>query len=310
MKIAYLIVTHRNPKLLGKTIDFLSSEDCAFFIHVDKKSDINDFSSIKGRNIFFIDNRTPVYWGEFSMVDAILALLERAFDSPEKYDYYVLSSGSEYPLRSREYIHNFFDKKRGDEFISILQICTSDGKLPSKGCQSYIAGKYYSYLNTLRIPSRKPVLRYAMKILARFGLARRDYRKYLGSLETYAGSTWWALTRDACQYILDFVKTDRSVCKYFEKTHASDEMFFHTILANSKFRPKIRKSLMYVDWSAETVPSRGSPVRRGFPEWLKHGLLERSSNKGGHPAWINESHMNFFERNEKVIVDDVYGSGE
>src|SRR5208283_2267384 len=99
MKIAYLTQTHRNPKLLERKIKSLSSEHCAFFIHVDRKSNINDFSAIKGSNVFFTEKRIPVYWGEYSLVEAILILIEQALDGPQTYDYFVLSTGSDYPLK-------------------------------------------------------------------------------------------------------------------------------------------------------------------------------------------------------------------
>ena len=61
MKIAYLVFAYRNPELLKKMIQSLSSEDCSFFIHIDRKSNIGDFSSIEGENIVFTDTRIPVH---------------------------------------------------------------------------------------------------------------------------------------------------------------------------------------------------------------------------------------------------------
>ena len=95
MKIAYLILAHKNPRLLKKTVEALSCDDCAFFIHIDKKSNIADFSEIRGENVFFSAKRVPVYWGEFSQVRAILRLIRQALECSERYDYFVLLSGSE-----------------------------------------------------------------------------------------------------------------------------------------------------------------------------------------------------------------------
>jgi hypothetical protein len=144
------------------------------------------------------------------------------------------------------------------------------------------AGKPISRINTLRIPSERPVRRLLVRILAKLGLAQRDYRKYLGSLEPYSGHTWWTLTREACQYIIDFEKSNQSVVRYFEDTFAPEEMFFHTILGNSPFRSRVRRNLVYEDWSA----------------------------RGSHPAMINEKHIAFLATQEKVNLSDAYGSGE
>ena len=270
MKIAYLVFAYKNPKLLDRSIRTLSTEDCAFFIHLDQKSDMEEFSRIRRENVHFTEKRTPVYWAEFSGVEAILLLIREAMGGSQRYDYLVLLSGSEYPLRSGKYIHTFLEDNCGWEFMNMV-------KMPNEA-----AGKPISRINTLRFPSNKPLRRFAVRVLAKADLAQRDYRKYLGSLEPYAGSTWWALTREACQYILEFLPGHEHLEEYFQATFAPEEMFFHTILGNSPFGSRNRRNLLYEEWSAS----------------------------GGHPAMISEQHIAFFEAQEKVWLDDIWGSGE
>jgi hypothetical protein len=79
MKIAYLILAHQNPGLLGRLIGRLTSPNADFFVHVDKKSDITPFASIAERpNVFLLRERVAIYYGEFSMVRAELLLLRQA----------------------------------------------------------------------------------------------------------------------------------------------------------------------------------------------------------------------------------------
>jgi hypothetical protein len=270
MKIAYLFFAYKNPRLIQKTIQHLSCDDSGFFVHIDAKCDLAGFAAIKGDNIFFTNTRLPVYWGEFSGVRAIQLLMQQALAQAHAYDYLVLLSGSEFPLKSRDYIHSFFEANRGTEFISMV-------KMPSVE-----AGKPISRINTLRVQSRQPVRRLFFRILARVGFAQRDYRKYLGNLEPYSGHTWWALTRQASEYILDFDRSNPHVAGFFENTFAPEEMFFHTILGNSPFKSRTRRNLVYEDWSA----------------------------RGSHPAMIDEQHIASFAAQEKVALQDAYGSGE
>jgi len=235
MKVAYLVFAYKNPQLLAREIAMLSFEESSFFIHIDQKSRIEDFALIRGENIFFSKERIPVYWAEFSGVQAILRLMTEALEGPHNYDYFVLLSGSEYPLRSRSYIHTFLAHHQGSEFISML-------KMPAPG-------KPISRLNIVRPQSVKPVRRLAMRAFAKAGLAQRDYRQYLGNLEPYSGITWWALTRKACKYILSFVRRNQHVVDYFQDVFAPEETFFHTILGNSPFRSRIQRNLLYEDWS-------------------------------------------------------------
>lgn len=268
MKIAYLFLVHKNPKLISEVIPRLSCADSGFFIHVDRKSDIQEFASTQGANVHFSDKRVPVCWGEFSQVEAILILIQQALASIRHYDYFVLLSGSEYPLRSGQYIPRFFEANRGLEYMTLA-------KMPAPG-------KPLSRINTLRFPSSRPVLRFIFRVLAKLGLAQRDYRKHLGNLEPYSGLTWWALSREACQYIVGFTKSDRVLAKFLENTFASDEAFFHTILGNSAFKSRMRRNLMYEDWSVG----------------------------GAHPAMINEQHLALFEAQKEVCVHDLHGPGE
>jgi core-2/I-Branching enzyme len=268
MRIAYLLLAHNNPQLLNRLVRALSSEECTFFIHIDKKTSIEQFSGIGGENVFFSNMRIPVYWAEFSQFQAILLLLRQALESPQDFQYFVLLSGSDFPLRSPAYIQKFLEVNHGLEFMSLM-------KIPGPG-------KPISRINTLVFPSDKPVRRFAARVLRRIGLAQRDYRKYLGSLELYAGSTWWALTRDACQYISAFLHNNRHVETYFQNVFVPDEAIFHTVLGNSEFRSRVRRNLLYEDWSAEDA----------------------------HPAPISDHHLAFFESQDKVCADDLYGQGE
>jgi hypothetical protein len=268
IKIAYLVLAHNNPLVLKRAIATLSCEDCEFFVHIDKKSSMARFSGIGGENVHFSETRLPVYWGEFSQVQAILLLLRTALGSSQNSDYCVLISGSDYPLRSARYIREFLAANHGLEFMNLV-------KVPAPG-------KPLSRINTVRFQSGKPIRRFVMRGLAKLGLGQRDYRKYLGNTEAYSGSTWWALTRDACQDILEFVEQNSHFVKYFEDVFAADEAFFHTILGNSLFKSRIRRNLVFEDWSGSVA----------------------------HPAMINDEHIALFEARDEVRVKDVFGDGE
>jgi hypothetical protein len=270
MKIAYLILAHNNPGHLSRMIAALSHQDCSFFVHIDGKSNIDDFRHINGDKVHFIENRLDVYWGEYSMVEAILALIRQALAAVEGNGYLVLLSGSDYPLRSNEYINGFFERMYGTQFISMVEI--PDGA----------ADQPLSKINRFSPASSRPICRFFARALGRIGLASRDYRKHLGILRPFVGSTWWALTADACRYILEFVEHNRSICNYFENTFSSDEMLFHTILATSTFSPRVHRSLVYADWS----------------------------DRGPHPAMIAEGHLVMFERSEKFDIENPFGRGE
>ena len=273
MKIAYLILAHNTPRHLRRLITRLSSIPSRIFIHLDKKSNADDFSGIKGRNIHFTQERVPVFWGDFSLVEAILILLKTAIKDQWRPDRFVLLSGADYPLRSASYIEKFFEDNPGKEFINLVA-------MPNDA-----AGKPISRLTIYNFrPGDHWITKVIRKRLIKAGVLppKRDYRIYLRHLAPYGGSTWWALSREASDFILTFVKEETRVVNFFKNTHIPDESLFQTILGNSDFRSRIVRNLTYADWSA------GGPS----------------------PAYITEKHLDFFQVTSSFPSSDVYGVGE
>ena len=256
--------------LIRRVIDRLSCDLAGFFVHVDAKSDIGEFAAVRRPNVIAAERRIPVYWGEFSGVEATLVLMRQALAAPQRYDYFVYISGSDYPLRNKKYVLEFFQENRGTEFINLVEM------------PSLEAGKPLSRINTIRYPSTHRVLRLASRVLAKVGYAQRDYRRYLQNVKPFSGHTWWALTREACQYLVNFEQANPHFAQFFKDTFAPDEMFFHTILGNSPFKSKVRRNLWFEDWSAA----------------------------GSHPALIGAGHLARFKARPQILVDDVYGAGE
>jgi hypothetical protein len=276
MNIAYLYFVYKNPLLLEKTIQRLRSETAAFFIHVDQKFEIAPFEHLRAPDVFLIEPRMRVHWAEFTGCEAILLLIRQALAALKHYDYFVLLSGTEYPLRSGAYIENFLATNAGTEFITMA-------RMPAPG-------KPLSRINTLRFPSTRPTLRFMFRVLAKLGLGRRDYRRYLGALEPYSGITWWALTRQACQHLVKFTEDNPAVSDFFANVFAPEETFFHTILGNSPFRSRVRRGLLYEDWSNPSGKWSDPNVRP--------------------PAILGSDHLKLFEKQKEVSVVDLHGPGE
>lgn len=273
MKIAYLILAHNTPQHMGRLMDALSSEDTGFFIHVDKKTEDPRFFEKTDGNIKFLKKRVPVYWGDFSQVEAILLLLKSAMADKSGYDRFVLISGSDYPVKPQKTIVDFFEKHRTTEFINSVE-------MPSPR-----VNKSLTRLTTYKIrPGRSRLTYFIENLLMKTGFItkQRDYKKYLGELKPYAGGTWWALTREAVAYILDFDRKNPRIRAFFKNTGCPDEGYFQTILGNSKFSRHIKGSLTYTDWS----------------------------QGGASPAILSAKHITRFNQGHQFPKDDVFGRRE
>lgn len=129
-KHAYLIMTHGDFLLLKKIIELLDDNRNDIFIHFDAKLGIVDEEEfkkvVKKSNLYFIKNRIDVKWGGASQVSAELELFKSAIEN--EYKYYHLLSGSDLPIKSQNYIHEFFEKNFGKEFVAFKEINTERKK--------------------------------------------------------------------------------------------------------------------------------------------------------------------------------------
>lgn len=273
MTVAYLIATHDAPNQTQRLIEALSSELARFFIHVDAKASLGAFSAIRGSAVRFIEKRERVYWGDFSQVQASLNLIEAALAAEPRCERLVLLSGSDFPLRSAGYIEEFFAANADKEFINSVALPSAAARKPLTRITEYRVRR-----------SAPAAVRLLQKYLLKFGVMprTRDYRACFGNLAPFGGSSWWALSRTAGEHILDFVRRNPAMVRFFHHTFCPDESFFQTILSNSQLRSRIVKNLTFADWSAG----------------------------GANPAFLSAKHLELFGTGPFVTNDAVYGSGE
>jgi hypothetical protein len=283
MRIAYLVLTHAMPDHLGRQIAALADSGTDFYVHVDRKVPIEPFLQHGAANVVFLERRVPVYWGQWQMVEATLRLIKLAFDRGRDYDYLVLLSGSCYPIRSRAHIQDVLAAHVGDQFInSVAMPHLALSKPLSRLDRFYVRSDQSRMENLRRAVRGAATLRRAGRPFSKRWLLASDWRSALGSMTPHGGSSWWALTGEACRYIDAFVDREPRVIHFFENTRSPDETLFQTILANSLYAARMRRGLTFSDWSA----------------------------RGSHPALITEQHVARFGQPGPMILDGVYGRGE
>lgn len=275
MKIAYLITAYDNPAHFHRLVRAIVTERSAAFVHIDAKSDITPFLRPEHPQVHFCRKRSRVHWGEFSMVEAVLRLMETARRAAEHYDYFVLLSGSDYPIRPVEELEAFLRAQAGAEFINLIGMPNEAAGKPlwrlqryqrlSDGAWSRVAGKARELL-----------------VQAKLIAAERDYSAALRGRKPFGGSTWWALSRAACEYVLDFVAREPALIRFYRHTWIPEEGLFHTIIGNSPFAGRVRRNLVFTDWRAG----------------------------GNNPATLDEHHTQRFIDEYPVTVEDQYGRSE
>src|SRR5258705_6031528 len=90
VKIAFLILAHKEPEQVAKLVDVLSGEGDAVLVHLERSSRAEGFQHPP-----LIAERQMVTWGGYGMIRATNALLSAASD----FDFAYLLSGQCFPLR-------------------------------------------------------------------------------------------------------------------------------------------------------------------------------------------------------------------
>jgi hypothetical protein len=282
MKIAVLILAHKNPVQLRRLVDRMKT-DFEVFIHFDKRSLIH-MSFPPEEHVHILENKHATYWGSNNIVLAEIDLLRAAhiLDS----DYYILISGQDLPLLSNAEIKEFVVNNYSDHI--------EHSKLPigywgqSGGIERISlfwennAGKgMWPYLNK--------VGGFATRTLQKTFNVRRKL-----SFDLYGGSQWFNLTKESVRFILSFIDNNEWYLKRFKHTRASDEIFFQTILLAFDYhaKDKIRSHhLRYFDWDTgpeyprvlrlddhEKIMKSKSLFARKFDEQMDTRIIDKILN--------------------------------
>lgn len=122
-KHVYLIIAHNEFEILKILLSMLDDERNDIYLHFDKKVDNIDINieelQLRNSKLFILDERIDVRWGDLSQIKTELLLFEAAYNNGE-YAYYHLLSGVDLPIKTQDYIHQFFNDNNGFEFVGYL----------------------------------------------------------------------------------------------------------------------------------------------------------------------------------------------
>lgn len=236
MKIAHLILVHKNPAQVLRLVEALAHPAFHFYIHVDQKFDDDPFKKMLQRpDVFFIEKRTKIHWGDWGTIQATINGFETIF--PKGYHYINVISGQDFPIKPAEEIYHYIVEQKGKEFI------TCDGL---EGDWEDAASRITDYhLINWRIPGKHRLGKLATRLL--------PTRKFPLPYQLVGRANWFTLSGEAIKYSLDFLKSHPEVVRYFKYCWGADEFIFSTLLYNSHFRNNIQDNLVYVDWNSSHI---------------------------------------------------------
>ena len=247
MLSAYLIEAHSKFEqllLLLETLDYPNND---IYIHIDLKSEIPDYIKFfkpKYSKFYLLDDRVNVQWGSSSQIKVEYELIDKAINT-RKYDRLHLISGVDFPIKSQEYIQDFFKKNNDIEFVHFDSIQNEKEILKR-------VGKYFVFIDKYGRSSK--LLSCLQNIIVGFQYCLFINRVKHEEKKFYKGSNWFSITGEFARYI---VENKDWIYKTFNKTKCCDEIFLQTLLMNSKFKDNVYydnkekrySNMRLIDWN-------------------------------------------------------------
>lgn len=234
MKIAYLLLVHKNPEQINVLIEQLLTDfEADIYIHVNKLNDNIKEGLKKDKRIYILENNIEVYWGNESINRALMLLLKTAQESKFDYQYYSFKTGQD--LMIRKGIKQYLEQNQGKIFLNPIHIKPSH--------------IYYGHYS-IRWPNKAKrlyekkfnVIRIYRKLLLVLTYIKNNLfpKKTLpDNMELYWGRFWGFIPKDVVIYLLDFYDRNIDFVKSFHKALVPEEMFLHTVIMNSYFAKRI-----------------------------------------------------------------------
>lgn len=250
MKLAYIIVSHFNLEQTLRLFNSLNQKDAFFVFHVSKKCESEYYESLyaalKNHKNCLFSKRVNVIWGGFGLVQAVLNSIDTLVESNIDFDYAILLSGQDYPIKSQQDIVHTLTKNQGRQFLEFI---------PFRGLGelSHWVGTYHFWVGGHRFryphPRSDKALYTIYNLVLSFFLPKN--RKLPEDIILYKGSTWWVLTRDCIDYLHKHSHSSngKRMIKYFKNTWHSPELYIQTVLMNSAYRDQIvNNDLRFILW--------------------------------------------------------------
>ncbi|HXH82839.1 MAG TPA: beta-1,6-N-acetylglucosaminyltransferase [Candidatus Tectomicrobia bacterium] len=239
MNVAYLISAYKLPEQLVRLVRRLHGDSSWIAVHVDRKAPARVYvQMVEGVSdldrVVFVD-RHVCHWGGFGHVRATLTCLDALYASGAPFDYAVLLTGQDYPLRARAEIERFLAEANGRSYISHWPL--PHAAWAGRGGLDRVERWHAVWRRHLHV-----------------ALPLR--RRLPGGLVPWGGSPYWCLARPAVDHVRQVLRTAPELVRHFEHVWIPDELFFQTIVVNSPLRDTVvNDNLRYVDWSRRPAPA-------------------------------------------------------
>ena len=221
-KVAYLLLCHKNADRVIEQARVLTSKGDYLAIHIDRNAGSSFFAAVskgvaQNPNVVMA-KQVSCGWGEWSLVQATLNMIEAAFTSFKDATHFYLMSGDCMPVKPAHYIHRYLDQLEGDQ-VEHADFFKDDWiKTGMKEDRLF-------YRHWFNERSQKKLFYGSLELQRKLGMTRKIPK----GVRMRIGSQWWVLRRSTIEKIRAFLAKRSDVIRFFRTTWIPDETFFQTL---------------------------------------------------------------------------------
>lgn len=263
MKQAILITAYKDFNQLKRLIlEF--DHRFNIYIHIDKKSPLQKDlikELLKISTVQYVAQDFKVNWGGLNHLKAYLKLCKIALQNKENAVFHLIT-GQDFPIKSNKE----FDKYLQSDINHLSAFTMPNAGWKNGGMDRIELYNFYDVFDAKKSSKWLYIIK-RLQLRLKF---KRSTPNSLGQL--YGGNTYWSLRREAVQYVVTYSFHNPKILKRFKYTLCAEEIFFQTILMNSKFKEAIvHDDLRFMDWASG---------RGGYPAILDESDFEKITQSG------------------------------
>jgi len=226
IKVAFLLLCHGKVANIVKllSIDYFDNSNLKIYIHYDKKQSRQTVDELKAfvktkSNVHFVEKRVSCGWGEYSLVEATLNMMEVAVnDNTFTPDYLFLMSAACHPTKPFESLRSFLSENYGKEFIE-----ANDHRYVK-----WIEGGWDKERTWYYFPFNYNTEREMYQYLCDYQEKKGIKRELPIDLNLQFGSQWFCLTKKTCEGILK-IMSDKKLVDFFRLCWIPDEFLIQSL---------------------------------------------------------------------------------
>ncbi len=237
MRIANIIIAHKNPDQLLDLINQFPSEQFHNWLHIDSRSNLSDFKHLlKLKNITLLPRRRVV-WAGFSFIRVTVEAFHEIKKGNEKFSYFNLMSGMDFPIQPTQDLFKFLNTSYHSDKQEFFHIANLDENWPA----DFRYERYH--LNDWTIKGR-----YFTERMINYFMPKRKY--FDGKLIPYGRSAWFTATTDFIDYSLAYFDKNPDYLRFLKTVWCPDELVFSSLIMGSPFKAQLAaNNLRHIDWS-------------------------------------------------------------